>query len=444
MENKEKIEKIKLKRILIISFFIIAIFGIVNNFNKTILALKYFLNIIKPFIYGLILGYIILFPVRKLQKIITRGKETKYNNLAKIISLIFVYCIIFAMIYFFLSWILPFLYNAAIDILEHMPQYLDSLEKYLHSIEDNRIISRINIDDMFKNIRSLDISKIMLDYLKNFNVQNGINAVFSAAGVLIKTIIVIVISFNIILYSESLDKEIKFLASGLLGNEKANKIRKVLKKIDEVFVKFIYGQFIDSIVVGIIFVIAFLILKIKHAVALGILIGIGNFIPYVGTFLSILTTTLVTIFTGGLPQGILILCVSTVLQQIDAQIINPAIIGNKLDLNPPLIILAILIGGAYFGPVIVFLAAPILAVLRSVIVDHIQNKKIKKKIQKIERIRKPIKYDKQKYNKYKQVYKLDYSLNYIYQKKKNRKTLKRPKAISKGNLNNENKNKKAR
>lgn len=422
---QEKKSRGQTKKILLIAFLIIAIFGIVNNLNKTLFAIKKFINIIKPFLYGLVMGYLFLFPVKKLEKLITRNKKTKYNKIVKIFSLILVYFTFFGLLYFFLSKLLPFLYNAAIDILENTPKYLDSLEEFLiNKSHDNQLLSSFKIENIFKNIRSLDVPKILIKYLKDFNIQNGVNAIFNAAGVIIKIFIAIVVSFNIILYNENLSKEMKFMARGILGNEKANRIKKIIKTINEVFINFIYGQFIDSVIVGIIFSIVFLILKIQYAVALGILIGIGNLIPYVGAFLSILITVIVTCFTGGIGKGALILAVSVGIQQIDAQIINPAIIGEKLDLDPPIIILTILIGGAYFGSIVVFLAAPILAVIKSILIEYIENKKIKNKVDKIKKMRKTLKLNKNP--KYKKSYKLDYILNYSEQKSRKKK-IRKPK-----------------
>lgn len=422
---QEKKSRGQTKKILLIAFLIIAIFGIVNNLNKTLFAIKKFINIIKPFLYGLVMGYLFLFPVKKLEKLITRNKKTKYNKIVKIFSLILVYFTFFGLLYFFLSKLLPFLYNAAIDILENTPKYLDSLEEFLiNKSHDNQLLSSFKIENIFKNIRSLDVPKILIKYLKGFNIQNGVNAIFNAAGVIIKIFIAIVVSFNIILYNENLSKEMKFMARGILGNEKANRIKKIIKTINEVFINFIYGQFIDSVIVGIIFSIVFLILKIQYAVALGILIGIGNLIPYVGSFLSILITVIVTCFTGGIGKGALILAVSVGIQQIDAQIINPAIIGEKLDLDPPIIILTILIGGAYFGSIVVFLAAPILAVIKSILIEYIENKKIKNKVDKIKKMRKTLKLNKNP--KYKKSYKLDYKLNYSEQKSRKKK-IRKPK-----------------
>lgn len=423
MKKTKELEKGKIKSTLFIAFIIILIYVVFNNLEKTIKSLKAFLNIIKPFIYGVVLGYFFLFPVKRIQKLITRGKKTKYDKYIKIFAAVLVYALFFWAISFLISSVLPILYNAAIEILENAPKYINDLEKTLTSKNYTGVLARIDIPQIFKNIKSLDVSKIMLEQLKKVNIQHSINTIFNAAGAIVRTLIVFVISFNIVIYNDRLSREFEKISYGLLGNKRASKLKRNLKRIDEVFVKFIYGQMIDGIIVAIIFSIAFLILKVRYAVALGILIGVGNLIPYIGTFLSICITFIITVFSGGLPKGIFVLAISIVIQQIDAQIINPKVIGDQLDLTPPTIILAVLIGGAYFGPIIVFIAAPILAVMKSIVYEYMEEKRLKQKKEKIKNIKKHVSLNKNE--DYRKKYQLNYKMNYALQN--NKKTIKKPK-----------------
>ena len=65
------------------------------------------------------------------------------------------------------------------------------------------------------------------------------------------------------------------------------------------------------------------------------------------------------------------------LLQIDANIINPKIVGNSLEINPLLVILAVTIGGAYFGIIGMFLAVPVIAVLKVAMNDFIEYREMK-------------------------------------------------------------------
>lgn len=116
---------------------------------------------------------------------------------------------------------------------------------------------------------------------------------------------------------------------------------------------------------------------IKYAVLLGFMIGLFNLIPYFGAIIAIIIAGLITVLTGGPSQALWMVIVVTIIQQIDANIINSKIIGGTLKISPLLVIFAVTVGGAYFGVLGMFLAVPVAAVLKELLNDYIENKKIR-------------------------------------------------------------------
>ena len=126
--------------------------------------------------------------------------------------------------------------------------------------------------------------------------------------------------------------------------------------------------------------IAMSIMGVKYAVLLGFMIGIFNLIPYVGAIVGVAVALLITLLTGGLSQTIWTGIVVIILQQIDANVINPKIVGSSLRLSPLLVIFAITIGGAYFGIFGMFLAVPVATVLKIFVSEYL-NFKNKSKVE---------------------------------------------------------------
>ena len=151
-------------------------------------------------------------------------------------------------------------------------------------------------------------------------------------------------------------------------------IDKYFNNSNEIFFKFVASQFLDAVVVGILTTIAMTIMKVKFAPLLGFMIGLFNMIPYIGAIIAVVIAGLITLITGGLSQAIWMLIVVIILQQIDANIINPKIIGQSLKISPLLAIFAVTVGGAYFGILGMFLAVPVMAVIKIVIEDYINMK----------------------------------------------------------------------
>ncbi len=160
----------------------------------------------------------------------------------------------------------------------------------------------------------------------------------------------------------------------MFDKKTCNKIGEYVNSSNQIFFKFISSQLLDAIIVGVLVTIAMSIMGVKYAVLLGFMIGLFNIIPYFGAIIAVAISVLITIITGGLSQAILMTIVVVILQQIDANIINPKIIGNSLEISPLLIIFAVTVGGAYFGVLGMFLAVPIVAILKIVINDYIEYK----------------------------------------------------------------------
>ena len=97
-------------------------------------------------------------------------------------------------------------------------------------------------------------------------------------------------------------------------------------------------------------------------------------IPYVGAIIATVVSAIITFITGGLSQTIWMLIVVIVLQQIDANIINPRIVGKSLKMSPLLVIFAVTVGGAFFGVLGMFLAVPIIAIIKLLVEDYIDYK----------------------------------------------------------------------
>ena len=114
--------------------------------------------------------------------------------------------------------------------------------------------------------------------------------------------------------------------------------------------------------------------NVNDSFLLGFLIGLFNLIPYFGAIIAVTVAILITIFTGGIGQAIVMAIVVIILQQIDANIINPKIIGGSLSISPLLVIFSVTVGGAYFGVLGMFLAVPIFTVIKLLIEEYIEYK----------------------------------------------------------------------
>lgn len=100
-------------------------------------------------------------------------------------------------------------------------------------------------------------------------------------------------------------------------------------------------------------------------------IGLFNIIPYFGAIIAIVIAVVITLFTGGINQALIMAITVIILQQIDSNIINPKILGDGLKISPVLVIFAVTVGGEFFGIIGMFLSVPIVAIIKVLIMDFI-------------------------------------------------------------------------
>jgi len=135
-------------------------------------------------------------------------------------------------------------------------------------------------------------------------------------------------------------------------------------RINQQLSNFIAGQFTDAFIVGLLTTVGLVLLNVKFAIAIGILTGLANLIPYVGPFMGMIPAIIVTLFeTGNITSIIYVLALFGFIQFIDNFIIQPIVVGNSVNMHPLVVMISVLIGGQVAGIFGMFLAIPVTTVI---------------------------------------------------------------------------------
>ncbi len=177
--------------------------------------------------------------------------------------------------------------------------------------------------------------------------------------------------FLILLYRKHF---VQFLIQ-LIRVEFHNTLSVILIQIKEAIQNYIIGLIIEMIVVSILTSIGLYFIGVQYYILLGIITGILNLIPYIGILIAGVLTFLASL-TGTPDLSIIVgvIGVNVIVQLIDNNILVPLIINTKVQINAIVSIIGIIIGGAVAGVSGMFLAIPILAILK-IIFDQIESLK---------------------------------------------------------------------
>lgn len=145
----------------------------------------------------------------------------------------------------------------------------------------------------------------------------------------------------------------------------------LLYDINYALASYIRGQLTVAFWVGVMFVIGYLIIGLPYGLALAILAGVMNLIPYFGTPLALIPVFVIAIMTSG-PMVIKVAIVFLIEQAIETRIISPLVMGNKMEMHPVTTILLLIGASCVWGLWGVIFGIPIYAVLK-IIVSRVYN-----------------------------------------------------------------------
>ena len=263
------------------------------------------------------------------------------------------------------------------DYSSYATLFLEEPEEYRQILQE-----QLKRGKSFPEARAFTAGKLLFDskpetaveFLKEPNHILGLEYIKSIIDIfsgIFDVFVSIIVSVYILLQRTTIINALRRFVRAIFKKETYETIDKYFTKANQVFFTFISSQLLDAVIVGILTTIAMMILKVKYAPLIGFTIGLFNMIPYIGAIVAVSIGILVTFITGGFGKALAMAVVVIILQQIDANIINPKIIGSSLEISPLLVIFSITVGGAYFGILGMFLAVPIAVVLKIGLTDFV-------------------------------------------------------------------------
>lgn len=143
-------------------------------------------------------------------------------------------------------------------------------------------------------------------------------------------------------------------------------IRKIGKEFQIVFSGYLKGQAMDAFLMGCLLSAGLWMIGVPLGISIGILAGIGNLVPYLGPFIAYVLTIFFCLLEEKHKTLWIALIYLLVIQQIDGSFIGPKLLGNQIRLKPVFILIAVLAGGTFFGPLGMVLAVPFAGLIKSI------------------------------------------------------------------------------
>ena len=307
--------------------------------------IRIFSAVLRPIIIGGVICYLFLPMVNRLEKLLGRGKNSKWARTA---AVALSFAIVLAAIAMILVLIVIVIYRniEAINV--------ESIQRLFVSLRED-----------YAEIWAFIEQKLAENNISVGNMTNIVTAATNAVSGFFSGLAFGVIFSIYFLLDDNRISDYWVRVFRLFFGEKAQDVMTVFAKdADRAFSGYIRGQFTDALIVGVLVTVVLSLAKVPYAVMVGVFAGLGNMIPYLGSAIGYLTLVIVCLPTAAYREMVIGIILIAIVMFVDGNIINPKLLSNNVEVHPLLVVAALIAGGAVGGIAGMLVAVPTAALIK--------------------------------------------------------------------------------
>lgn len=381
--NSKNVKKI----LLIITYTVLLCFALLN-LNVVFKVLGYILNLLKPFIYGFCLAFILNIPLSKFEnmfknkKKVAKGKAPakpiveKKNTKLRVAGIAFSILIFIGIIFLTLFLVIPEFINTISIFKDNIPEAFENVKEWLKTLMVNypEITEKITSYQPDWAALESDITKIIKTAATGI-IGISIDFVVGLFSGVVNLVMGFVFAIYMLMQKEGLIQQSKRVLRAYLPENKSEKVLRIGSITNDTFKKFFGGQFIEAILLGALCFIGMKIFGMPYALTISVLVGVTALIPVFGAFFGTAIGAILILAVDPM-KAVWFVVYIIVLQQIDGNLIYPKIVGDSVGLPGIWVMLAVLIGGNSLGVIGMLVGVPIASVVYKLIKEHVNKQKI--------------------------------------------------------------------
>ncbi len=328
---------------------------------------------VQPILFGAFIAYLLApmvnFFERQLFLCPAGGGRKRYAAvIIRTVSILLSWMVICFFFYLLASVLMPELYKSILQLVDNADNYYRTILGWVtHLLETNPAVADWASQQMATYFQDIDkwLTSGVLPRLQAvmLTVSGG---VMSLVGFAKNLLVGIIASVYLLATKERCAAYGRKLTYSLFPGEQVELVLRGVRRADGIFSGFVRGKLLDSIIIGILCFAGCSILKFPYTPLVSVFVGVTNIIPFFGPFLGAIPSAFLILLVS--PRQALYFCAFVLaLQQLDGNVIGPKILGNTTGLSSLWVIIAILVGGSFFGIAGMFFGVPVFACLHCMI-----------------------------------------------------------------------------
>lgn len=349
-----------------ILFIVIYVFVNVKSLNSLTASI---FSVFTPILLGGALAYM-LNPILKFFEF-TVFKKLKNKGAVRGLSLLLTYVSALLILIGFLFLLIPQLIESITDFIGKLDVYLAQTATFI-----NDTVTKITGNEEYREL--VDDKEILNTVMNFISSSDGIMESVKYYGTelflgLKNFVLAFFISIYVLLSKERLKAQAKKLTTALFSDTANHRFHRYVSLCHQTFSGFFVGKIIDSLIIGVITLVALLIFGIPYPLLIATIICITNIIPVFGPIIGAIPSFLI-IFIQSPTKALIFLVLILLIQQLDGNVIGPKILGDSTGLSSLGVIVSIVIMSSYFGIIGMILGVPIFAVLVAIVKEFLEDK----------------------------------------------------------------------
>ena len=295
------------------------------------------------------------------------------RKIPRVLAIIFVYLgVVGIFIGLFMTFV-PLILEETSNLSSSIPQYVNSVD-FWPSINDSGFLSETTVQNLSSNFSLNDIVSGLKSAVGN-TFSSFWQAVSSVFGGLLSFVLILVFSFYFAVQEYGIVNFLKIVTPA--NHEKY--IVDLWKRSQLKIGRWMQGQLLLALFIGILVYLGLMILGVKYALLLAILAAVAELIPLFGPILAAIPAIAISFLDGGTSLGLMVLGLYIIIQQFENHLIYPLVVKKVVGVPPLMVIIALLIGVQLAGFLGIIIAVPIAAVLME-FANDVEKKKRKEVI----------------------------------------------------------------
>ena len=342
------------------------------------------LHILSPFIWGLVICYLLTPFMRLVEKklfgplskrLYKNSKRSDGSRFARSMSVLLSELFLLAVLTALVCLIIPQLYSSLQNMVANSPMYIETASRWI-----TQLLEDFPEIEQYVSQTLGQVNTSLMDWIQNTVlpklgslISNVTSGVYYAIMGVYNLVIGIIVSVYVLSNLEQFGASAKRILYSVFSVDMAKKFLEGLEFTDRTFMGFINGKLLDSAIIGLICYIVCSILRMPYALLVSVIVGVTNIIPFFGPFIGAVPSSIIILLVNPV-KCLIFIAFIILLQQLDGNIIGPKILGSSVGINGFWVMFSIILGAGLFGFWGMLLGVPVFVIIYAAITGSVTRK----------------------------------------------------------------------